>query len=227
MYNTRLERGAGRNPLSDGRVNAMRLRVMTAVFLFTGALFGQGGTGAISGSVTDASGAVVPGATVVAINETTGFQRTTAVGSAGEYTIVGLQPGSYTVTAERTGFKKFTLRGLVLQVDQNARVDVRFEVGAVTEIVEVVGQPALLQTEQSSVGAVVDRQKIVEFPLNGRNFVQLGLLLPGVNTGDDGSATGGGISVSGLRPEQNSFLLDGTTNSDQYQNYLVIRPSVD
>jgi hypothetical protein len=140
---------------------------------------------------------------------------------------VGLQPGTYTVTAERGGFKKFTVRGLVLQVDQNARVDVRFEVGAVTEIVEVTGQPALLQTEQSSVGAVVDRRKIVEFPLNGRDFVQLGLLLPGVNTGDDGSASGGGISVSGLRPEQNSFLLDGTTNSDQYQNYLVIRPSVD
>src|SRR5215831_7217798 len=228
MYNPRQERGTERNCAIEGKgVNSMCLRMITAIFVFTGALFGQGGTGAISGSVTDTSGAVVPGATVVAINETTGFQRATAAGSAGEYTIVGLQPGTYTVTAEHSGFKKFTVRGLVLQVDQNARVDVHFEVGAVTEVIEVVGQPALLQTEQSSVGAVVDRQKIVEFPLNGRNFVQLGLLLPGVNTGDDGSATGGGISVSGLRPEQNSFLLDGTTNSDQYQNYLVIRPSVD
>jgi hypothetical protein len=205
----------------------LRLRLTLGVGLFAGTIFGQGGTGAISGSVTDSSGAIVPRTVVAAINETTGFRRETTVGSAGEYTIVGLQPGTYTITAEQSGFKKFTVRGLLLQVDQNARVDVHMEVGGITEVVEVTGAPALLQTEQSSVGSVVDHQKIVEFPLNGRNFVQLGLLLPGVNTGDDGSATGGGISISGMRPEQNSFLLDGTTNSDQYQNFLVIRPSVD
>jgi hypothetical protein len=210
----------------------MRFRVLIAVVWFAGVLFGQGGTGAISGSATDTSGALVPGTVVAAINEETNFRRDTTVGSAGEYSIVGLTPGTYTVTAEQTGFKKFTLKGLRLQVDQNARIDVRLEVGVVTEVVEVSGQAALLQTEQSSVGSVVDHQKIIDFPLNGRNFVQLGLLLPGVNTGDDGTVAGGGvagggISISGLRPEQNSFLLDGTTNSDQYQNSLVIRPSVD
>ena len=211
----------------------MRSRWIIAFILSAAFVCGQGGTGAISGSVTDTSGAVVPGTVVSAVNEATGFRRETTVGSAGEYSLVGLQPGTYTVVAEKTAFKRFNQRGLTLQVDQNARIDVSLEVGSVTDVVEVTGTAALLQTEQSSVGSVVDRQKIIEFPLNGRNFVQLGLLLPGVNTGDDGTAAGGGgaagggISVSGMRPEQNSFLLDGTTNSDQYQNMLVIRPSVD
>src|SRR5260221_322860 len=205
----------------------MRLQVLMALFMAPFAMFGQGGAGTISGSATDATGAVVPGTVVTATNEETGFKRDTAVGAAGEYSIVGLQPGLYTVTAEQKGFKRVTVKGLRLEVDQNARVDVRLDVGNISEVVEVTSQTALLQTEQSAVGSVVDRRKIVDFPLNGRNFVQLGLLLPGVNTADDGSATGGGISISGMRPEQNSFLLDGTVNSDQYQNFLVIRPSVD
>ena len=195
--------------------------------LVSAVMFGQGGTGVISGSATDSSGAVVPGTVISAANDDTGFRRETTVGTAGEYSLVGLQPGTYTLTAEQKGFKRFTVKGLKLEVDQNERIDVRLEIGNVSEVVEVTGQAALLQTEQSAVGAVVDRKKIVDFPLNGRNFVQLGLLLPGVNTGDDGSPTGGGISISGMRPEQNSFLLDGTVNSDQYQNFLVIRPSVD
>src|SRR5712692_6601244 len=205
----------------------MRLQVLLALLIAPVAMFGQGGAGTISGSATDATGAVVPGTVVTATNEETGFIRDTTVGVAGEYSIVGLQPGLYTVTAEQKGFKRVTVKGLRLEVDQNARADVRLDVGNISEVVEVTGQTALLQTEQSAVGAVVDRRKIVDFPLNGRNFVQLGLLLPGVNTADDGSPTGGGISISGMRPEQNSFLLDGTTNSDQYQNFLVIRPSVD
>ncbi len=205
----------------------MRFQVLLALLIAPVAMFAQGGAGTISGSAMDATGAVVPGTVVTATNEETGFKRDTAVGAAGEYSLVGLQPGLYTVTAEQNGFKRVTVKGLRLEVDQNARVDVRLDVGNISEVVEVTSQTALLQTEQSSVGSVVDRRKIVDFPLNGRNFVQLGLLLPGVNTADDGSATGGGISISGMRPEQNSFLLDGTVNSDQYQNFLVIRPSVD
>jgi hypothetical protein len=211
----------------------MLLRWITAILLTMGIAFGQGGTGSITGSVTDSSGAVVPGAVVTATNQGTGFKREVTVSSAGEYSLAGLQPGVYSLTATSPQFKTFSVKDLRLEVDQVARVEARLEVGAVTEIVEVTGQSALLQTEQSSVGAVVDQQKIVNFPLNGRNFVQLGLLLPGVNEADGGKATGsnnlpgGGISISGLRPEQNSFLLDGTINTDQYQNILVVRPSVD
>lgn len=223
----------------------MRFLAWVSLVVCSCMLFGQGGTGSISGSVTDSSGAIVPGAVVTATNEATGFKRETTVSSAGEYSLIGLQPGIYTITGEEKQFKKFSMKGLRLEVDQNARIEVRLEVGSVTDVIEVTGQSALLQTEQSSVGAVVDQQKIIEFPLNGRNFVQLGLLLPGVNEADGGTAAGGvnvqgggtsaigsnvpggGISISGLRPEQNSFLLDGTVNSDQYQSVVVIRPSVD
>ena len=195
--------------------------------LLPGCLFAQGGTGTISGSVTDASGAAVPGAAIAASNEATGFKRESVATGDGEFSLIGLLPGEYTVTVEMQGFKKSTAKDLKLEVDQRLRLEVKLEVGSVAEVVEVIAQSALLNTEQSSTGAVVDRQKIIDFPLNGRNFVQLGLLLPGVNTGDDGGTSGGGISISGMRPEQNSFLLDGTVNSDQYQNALVIRPSVD
>jgi len=211
----------------------MRLRLLTVFAAVSCLVFGQGGTGTISGSATDTTGAVVPGTVITAVNEQNGFTRSTTVGSAGEYTLTGLQPGTYTVTGEQMAFKKFSMQGVRLEVGQNARIDVHLEVGNLAEVVEVTGQTALLQTEQSSVGAVINQQKIVDFPLNGRNFVQLGLLLPGVNTADGGTATGtnnvpgGGISVSGLRPEENSFLLDGTINTDQYQSVLVIRPSVD
>ncbi|MEO8049838.1 MAG: carboxypeptidase-like regulatory domain-containing protein, partial [Acidobacteriota bacterium] len=209
----------------------MRLRLLGVFVAVSCVLLGQGGTGTISGSATDSTGAVVPGTVVTAVNEENGFKRETTVGSVGEYTLTGLQPGPYTITAEQQAFKTFSMKGVRLEVGQNLRIPVRLEVGNVAEVVEVTGQTALLQTEQSSVGAVVDQQKIVNFPLNGRNFVELGLLLPGVNTADGGTSNGtgnvpgGGISVSGLRPEQNSFLLDGTINTDQYQNVLVIRPS--
>jgi len=211
----------------------INLRLFAAFAVFSCLLFGQGGTGSITGSVTDTSGAVVPGVVVTATNQGNGFKRETTVTSAGEYSLGGLQPGVYTVTAGERQFKTFSMKDVKLEVDQVARIEVRLEVGSITEVVEVTSQTALLQTEQSSVGAVVDQQKIVDFPLNGRNFVQLGLLLPGVNEGDGGTANGsgnvpgGGISIAGMRPEQNSFLLDGTINTDQYQNILVARPSVD
>ena len=206
----------------------VKLMLWTASLFVSAALFGQAGSGTISGSVLDPTGAAVAGATVVAQNEATGFRRESAVTASGEFALIGLQPGGYAVTVEMQGFKKSTTKDLTLQVDQVVRIEVKLEVGSVTEVVEITGQAALLNTEQSSTGSVVDRQKIIDFPLNGRNFVQLALLLPGVNTGDGGSGSiGGGISISGMRPEQNSFLLDGTVNSDQYQNQLVIRPSVD
>ena len=206
----------------------VKLMLWTASLFVSAALFGQAGSGTISGSVLDPTGAAVAGATVVAQNEATGFRRESAVTASGEFALIGLQPGEYAVTIEMQGFKKSTTKDLTLQVDQVVRIEVKLEVGSVNEVVEITGQAALLNTEQSSTGSVVDRQKIIDFPLNGRNFVQLALLLPGVNTGDGGnSSTGGGISISGMRPEQNSFLLDGTVNSDQYQNQLVIRPSVD
>src|SRR5712691_6374880 len=111
----------------------MYLRALMVFAMLPCAMFGQGGTGTVSGSATDSSGAVVPGTIVAATNEETGFKRETTVGTAGEYSLVGLQPGTYTIAAEQKGFKRFSMKGLKLEVDQNARIDVRLEVGNVSE----------------------------------------------------------------------------------------------
>ncbi len=209
---------------------ASRKPYLTFVLLLAGSgwLRAQAGTGIISGTVFDQSGAVLPGVQIAVTNNATGFRRSTISSDTGDYNVRGLLPGTYELAAQLPGFKRYVQSGITLQVDQNARIDVRLQIGEVAETVSVNEQSPLLQSEQSSIGSVVDRQKIVDLPLNGRNFVQLATLLPGVNTGDSGpSGIGGGISIGGTRSEQNSFLLDGTVNSDQFQNTLNFRPSVD
>src|SRR5262245_50625157 len=211
-------------------VSRLRLVCFVSVLLLIGnPLYAQLGTGTISGTVFDQTGAVLPGANVTVTNAGTGFMRETVSSETGDYRLLGLQPGTYELSVQFSGFSRFVRSGLVLQVDQNPRIDVHLQVGSPTENVLVTAQTPLLQSEQSSVGAVVDRQKIVDLPLNGRNFVQLATLMPGVNTGDrtDGLGPGGSISIAGARPEQNSFLLDGTINSDQFNNLLNFRPSID
>ncbi len=205
------------------------LFLVAASLLIAGPLYAQLGTGTISGTVFDQSGAVLPGANITVTNGGTGFVRSTVSSETGDYNLRGLLPATYELTVEVGGFRKFVQPAITLQVDQNARIDVRLQVGSTNEIVTVTEQSPLLTSEQSSVGSVVDQKKIVDLPLNGRNFVQLATLLPGVNTGDNTSATapGGGISIAGSRPEQNSFLLDGTINSDQFNNLLNFRPSID
>ena len=205
------------------------LFLVAASLLIAGPLYAQLGTGTISGTVFDQSGAVLPGANITVTNGGTGFVRSTVSSETGDYNLRGLLPATYELTVELGGFRKFVQPAITLQVDQNARIDVRLQVGSANEIVTVTEQSPLLTSEQSSVGSVVDQKKIVDLPLNGRNFVQLATLLPGVNTGDNTSATapGGGISIAGSRPEQNSFLLDGTINSDQFNNLLNFRPSID
>ncbi|HYR86049.1 MAG TPA: carboxypeptidase regulatory-like domain-containing protein [Terriglobia bacterium] len=207
------------------------LLFVSLLLLIAVPLYAQLGTGTISGTVFDQSGAVLPGANITVTNAGTGFVRSTVSSETGDFNLRGLLPGTYELTAELGGFRKFVQSTVTLQVDQNARIEVRLQVGSANETVIVTEQAPLLQSEQSSVGAVVDQKKIVEMPLNGRNFVQLATLLPGVNSGDrdltDRTAPGGGISIAGARPEQNSFLMDGTINSDQFNNLLNFRPSID
>lgn len=187
----------------------------------------QLGTATISGTVTDKSGGVVIGAEIAVANTATGFTRATTSTASGQFNLPALTPGNYDVTVKMQGFKTYQSRGLVLQVDQNANLDVQLDVGQLAETVEVTGQTPLVDSQSSSLGAVVDTQKILALPLNGRNFVELALLVPGANTGAPGAGTGGGFSVSGARSEQNAFQIDGTSNSDGFQNNINIRPSID
>ena len=134
-------------------------------------LYGQT-LGTITGEVRDASGAVIPNAPVTAANTGTNAVRNTATTDQGLYSFPALVPGEYEVKVETKGFRP-AARRLTLQVQQTARVDFTLEVGAVTSAVEVSAMAALLTTENATVGTVIENRRIVDLPLNGRNFLQL------------------------------------------------------
>src|SRR5215471_4367559 len=155
-------------------------RILSALLVYSIYAVAQENTATLTGQALDSSGAAVPGVHVVARNVQTGIQRTTLTAETGDYTIPLLPIGTYEITADKDGFKKYVRSGVVLAVDQHARVDVQLQVGAATESIQVTGELPLTQTETSSVGSVIDNQKVVEMPLNGRQFYSLALLVPGV-----------------------------------------------
>jgi hypothetical protein len=193
--------------------------------------------GEITGQVGDASGASVSGAEVTATNAATGGVRTTRSNEAGIYSFPSLQPGLYSVKVEAKGFRTVSKTGIELQVQQTARLDFSLEVGAVTEVVEVSASGAILTTENATVGTVIENKRIVELPLNGRNFLQLVSLSPNVsfgfaNSGQANARQGGtraqqNISLAGQRSMYNRFTLDGVENTDVNFNTYVILPSID
>ena len=192
-------------------------------------------TATMVGTVTDTSGAVVPNVSITVTSQDTGLTRRTTSNQGGNYVAPLLPVGTYSVTAEVTGFKKKTVTGIVIQVNQEPRVDIVLEVGAVTDSVTVSGEATQLQTENAVVGQVVDTRYTTEIPLNGRDFSQLLLLSPGTTTrpgGFDlsvGSATGSlgsGIAIGG-RDNQNNFTLDGASNNARQFGNIAMRPSID
>ncbi len=208
--------------------------VLFALFLTSFAL-AQQETATITGEVKDASGAVVPGAALTITNIATGVALKSASNEQGLYTVPSLKPGPYTVTVEKSGFKKFVRSGLVLQVAQVTRVDVSLQVGELTNTVEITEAAALLETENSSRGSVIDQKKIQELPLNGRDYNQLALLSPGVLPTTPRLASvnfKGAINVNGNRTFNNVFLLDGVdnisySNSFRGENVQLVQPSVE
>jgi hypothetical protein len=197
----------------------------------------QAVSGTVLGQVKDASGAVIPGATVTLVNQGTAFTRTVVSDSKGEFTAPLLPTGTYSATAELTGFKKVSLANVHVGVDQKVRVDVQLEVGDMTEAVEIQAQIPLIQTSSSDMGATVEEQQIKLLPLNGRNFVSLTRTVPGVLRGIPGANIDGAgtlawrasasFSANGQKPRDNNFLLDGVDNNETWLQTVVIFPSVD
>src|SRR5882724_6669457 len=192
-------------------------------------------TATIVGTVTDSTGAVVPSVSITVTAKDTGLTRKATTNQSGNYVVTFLPVGQYSVTAEVTGFKKKTVTGIVLEVNQEPRVDIALEVGVVTDSVTVSGDATQLQTENAVVGQVIDNRYTTQIPLNGRDFSQLLLLSPGTTTrpgGFDlsvGSATGSlgsGISIGG-RDNQNNFTLDGASNNARQFGNIAMRPSID
>ncbi len=202
----------------------------TAVLLvsFSAALHAQSAT--LTGRVTDQSEGVIPGANVTVINEATSAARQVQTGPAGYYTVPVLQPGRYQVRVEADGFNTISRTGIILAVDQRATVDFTLEIGSVTEQIDVIADAIQINTVDASRGQVIDNQRIVDMPLNGRNYNQLALLSAGAVQPVGGRF--GGFSVGGQRTTQNNFLLDGVDNNGSelagaQRRSEMVQPSID
>src|SRR2546425_9964042 len=174
------------------------------LFWAASSLCGQTVTGTILGIVTDASGAAVPQAAVTITNDDTGQQRKLVTDELGSYLATFLPVGPYTVRMEKSGFRSASFTGIVLQVDQQVRLNATLEIGGTTQEVTVAGAAPLLETENASLGEVIDTRQVLTLPLNGRNFLQLATLTPGVTTG---ATNGDGLSINGGRGDFNGYLM--------------------
>jgi hypothetical protein len=211
--------------------------VILVASLIPASLAAQAVTGTILGTVTDDTGAVLPGVTVTVTHTDTGLVRTAVTDTAGEFTVPSIPTGAYSVSAELQGFKTVMVPNLRLGVDQRLRVNVKLEVGAVSETITVVGSSPLVQTSSSELGTTVDEEQIKQLPLDGRNFVSLTRTIPGVVRGNPGANIDGAgslawrasasFSANGQRARDNNFMLDGVDNNETWLQTVVIFPSVD
>ena len=187
----------------------------------------QSSFGSILGTVTDKSQAVVSRAAIRIRNTGTNAVRTVVTDQNGNYQAPALPVGQYEVSCEAAGFKRALVSGVNLAVEQRARVDIQLDLGAVEQQVQVTGAVPIIETDSASQGTVIDNQRIVELPLNGRNFEQLAVLGPGVVAPVAGAGNDAYFSVAGTRGLSNSFMMDGATNTNSNANVTFINPSID
>lgn len=211
----------------------MKLHVGTSILtlaMVSGAAslgFAQAFTASLLGTVYDADRGVLPGATVTVTNIDTGQERTVASDQEGRYAVPLLPPGQYRVVAELQGFRRAVREPISLSVNQQQRADFTLDVGAINEEVIVTAELPMVQTATATVGTVVNQKETSELPLNGRNFLQLNLLVPGALPSTKGTTLatqGGAINVHGLRESSNFFWLDGIDNTTQAIGQLIVNP---
>ena len=193
--------------------------------------------GEVTGHISDASGANVPGASITLTNVSTNAVRNTVSTDSGDYTFPSVAPGFYNLKTEKQGFKSGESKNVEVQVQQTVRLDVGLQVGQVSESVEISAQADLLQAENASVGTVIENKGVTELPLNGRQYLGLVALSANVQTlspssGQAGSREGGdranqSISAAGQRIMFDYFTLDGVNNTDPDFNTYIALPSID
>ena len=210
--------------------------ILLGVAILSPPSLAQESRGSLSGTVTDATGAVVTGAPLRLANIDTGVVFSATTNEAGQYRFLLLNPGNYTLTVEVAGFRKYERRGIVLQVAQSATVDLSLQVGSQTETVSVTGTPPLLETDKADRGVVVDRTRISELPLNNRTPIMLSSLSPGVlHSGSSqhlvpyANSGLGAWSINGSTPRNVEFLMDGAPNNMIYggSNSISYVPSAE
>src|ERR1700722_20118817 len=194
-------------------------------------------TGRIAWVGTDPSGSPLPDVSVTVTQVDTATSTTVTTDATGNYLATNLKIGTYTVSFQKQGFQRSVESNVDVGIGQVVRVDVGLKVGVVTQTVEVTGAAPLLQTETSSLGTIESEKRIVELPLNGRNFFKLAYLGPGANQGATGTSAGAGstdnnrpgisLSVNGLRIFDNNFLLAGLDNNEFGNGTVVTQPPPD
>ena len=217
------------NPSSSALLR-FALGVSLTLLVWAPRLWSQTTTGAILGTVAGPDEVLLPGASITIINTATNTRRTTVSDSDGNYQVTVLPPGGYRIEAELAGFSRSVRSGIRLQVNQKALVDITLEIGSVDFEVSVVADAPMIEAVSAGIGTVIDNKKIVELPLNGRDFFQLSTLVTGAAPAAEGSqntATGGAVSINGAREQANNFLLDGVDNNDLMINQIVVPPSID
>jgi Carboxypeptidase regulatory-like domain len=215
--------------------NLGRLGCVLTMAIFTGASgSAQQITGSIRGTVLDPSGGIVQGASVSAKQTETGLTRTSRTDHSGAYILLELPVGHYQLQVEAKSFEKYIRQGITLNVNETATIPVRLVLGADTQVVQVTADAQLIQETVTSLGKTVLEREVLDLPLDGRNFSQLGLLQPGVVPLTPGLAEAGGslragqaYEVNGQRPESNNFLIDGANNFNGVDGGFVLKPPVD
>jgi len=204
------------------------------IFFFAGPAFAQRTSGQLTGTVTDPNGAAVVGATVTATQTGTNFQREATTSEDGNFTITDLPIGEYRLSVKGAGFKESVSPNVTVNVASVTRQDFRLEVGAVGEVVTIQSSDVQVETQTGAIGEVVTGQQVRELPLNGRSFVQLTQLQPGVapqnnfDSKNKGLFSGVDFSVNGNSAQSNLFLTDGANNNDTGSNRTVLLyPSIE
>jgi hypothetical protein len=200
----------------------------------------QQAAAAINGTVTDASGAIIPGATITLSNSATGGSITTQTNSAGIYNFVNVLPAAYSIKVVKEGFNTVTEPGIVMQVNQTATYDFKLKVGATQQTIEVEATAVAIEASTSELGTVINEEAVKDLPLNGRNFTQLLALTPGAspisvaqNSGGGGGFAGNAIgsfaypALNGQRNRSNMFLLDGVVDLGSFIGNYNVQPIVD
>jgi hypothetical protein len=225
-----------------GRVTRAICTAVAIIGLITGLAHAQTDTGRVTGTVTDTTGAIIPGATVTLTNKDTSAVQTLTSNDQGFFSFAGVPRGNYTVDASKDGFSKLE-QNFVLQVSQVQTIEFHMQVGGSNTTVEVTDAAPLVDLATSSIGEVVEGRQVTELPLNGRNFTQLALLTPGVTRGQYGSSAsgvngdaetfrnqesgGGAVSANGLRQQANNYILDGVDNNEALVNTLIFFPNIE
>jgi hypothetical protein len=205
-----------------------------ALFLLTSTLaWGQAGTGEIIGSVRDPSGALLPNVNLTLTQQNTGLSRQVVTEAAGNFVAAALPIGPYTIKAELANFKTEVREGVILQVGRQERVDLTLSLGERSDVVTIQADASLMRTANAEVSEVIANDRVLNLPLNGREFVDLSLLSDNVfksPRGTRGSAlaqTGTAVLVAGQRAGHNMYYLDGVSVTDQYFDHLVAAPPID